>query len=39
MNYLALITSILVVTVAAFSWVTIGRPLLTMLSIQSDERE
>jgi hypothetical protein len=39
MNYPALIIAILIVTVAAFSWVTISRPLLTMLGLQSDERD
>ena len=39
MNYEALILAILIVTVAAFCWVEFGRPLLTILSIQSDERE
>lgn len=39
MNYPAMIIAILVVTVAAFAWVEYGKPLLTMLGLQSDERE
>ena len=39
MNYPAMIIAILVVTVAAFAWVEYGTPLLTMLGLQSDERE
>lgn len=38
MNYPALITALLLVTVAAFAWVEIGKPLLTMLGMQDDER-
>jgi hypothetical protein len=39
MNYPAMIISILVITVAAFCWVEYGKPLLTMLGLQSDERD
>jgi hypothetical protein len=39
MNYPVMIIAILVVTVAAFVWVEYGKPLLTMLGLQSDERE
>ena len=38
MNYSALITAILIVTVGAFAWIEYGKPLLTMLGLQDDER-
>jgi hypothetical protein len=39
MNYEALVIAVLIVTVAAFAWVEYAKPLLTMLSLQDDERE
>ncbi len=39
MNHFALITAILLVTVAAFAWVEFGKPLMTMLGMQDDERQ
>ncbi len=39
MNYQALIAALLIVTVGTFCWVEYGKPILTMLGIQSDERD
>jgi hypothetical protein len=39
MNHPALIVAVLLVTVVAFCWVEYGKPLLTMLGLQDDERE
>lgn len=39
MNHYALIVALLIVTISAFCWVEYGNPLLTMLGLQSDERE
>jgi hypothetical protein len=38
LNYAALITAILIITVVAFCWVAYGSQLLKMLGQQSDER-
>jgi hypothetical protein len=39
MNYQALIAALLIVTVGTFCWVEYGKPWLTMLGMQSDERD
>jgi len=39
MNHEAIVTALLIVTVLSFCWVEYGKPFLTMLGIQSDERD